>query len=42
MFKASDCSAETAAGTSNANVNKVGDMVEERLFMFVSRIKAQQ
>jgi hypothetical protein len=38
----SDCSAETAAGTSNANVNKVGDMVEERLFMFASRIKAQQ
>jgi hypothetical protein len=41
MFKASDCSAETAAGTSNANVTRVGDM-EERLFMFVSRIKARQ
>jgi hypothetical protein len=41
MFKASDCSAETAAGTSNANVTRVGDM-EERWFMFVSRIKARQ
>jgi hypothetical protein len=41
MFKGSDCSAETAAGISNANVTGAGDM-EERLFMFVSRIKARQ
>jgi hypothetical protein len=41
MFKVSDCSAETAVGTSNANVTRVGDM-EERLFMFISRIKARQ
>jgi hypothetical protein len=41
MFKGSDRSAETAAGTGNANVTGTGDM-EERLFMFVSRIKARR
>jgi hypothetical protein len=41
MFKASDCSAETAAGTSNANMTRAGDM-EEWWFMFESGIKARQ